>query len=197
MGMHKIAGCGLVAVAAALLAACGSSGGNATSPASSQTSGNTSVTGNASAGTTAVIAAHQLSGLGTVLVDQTGKTIYTPKQEASGTIRCTGSCLSFWFPVTVSTGNVPMHANGLTGTLGTIHRPDGKTQLSYNGRPLYTFRLDQAPGQAHGNNFTDSFGGTSFNWQAITAAGTPAGSGPSGATPSASTSQGSGYGNGY
>jgi predicted lipoprotein with Yx(FWY)xxD motif len=190
--MCRITVCGLAAAAAALLAACGSSGGNAASPASSSQTG-----GNTSAGTTAVITAHQLSGIGTVLVDQAGKTIYTPEQEASGTILCTGSCLSFWFPVTVTSASIPRHANGLTGVLGTIHRPDGKTQLTYNGKPLYTFRLDQAPGQVHGNNYTDSFGGTSFTWQALTAAGAPAGSGSSGATPSASTSQGSGYGNGY
>ncbi len=43
--------------------------------------------------------------------------------------------------------------------------PDGKTQLTYNGKPLYTFRLDTAAGQAHGNDFTDSFNDTRFTWQ--------------------------------
>jgi hypothetical protein len=41
--------------------------------------------------------------------------------------------------------------------------------------PGYTFRLDDAPGQVHGNNVTDSFGGQTFTWHAATAgAGTPA-----------------------
>ena len=59
-------------------------------------------------------------------------------------------------------------------------RPDGQTQLTYNGKPLYTFRLDVAPGQAHGNNFTDHFGSTSFTWRAITTSGSPAGTGQPG-----------------
>lgn len=186
---RKAAGCGLAAAAAALVAACGSAGGNAASPASGQTGAQPG------AGTAGVVAAHQLSGVGTVLVDRSGRTIYSPEQEASGTIRCTGGCLSFWFPVTVSSAPVPSHASGLAGVLGTVHRPDdGKTQLTYNGKPLYTFRLDQSPGQVHGNDFTDHFGGTSFTWQAVTASGTPGGSGQTGTSPSAGPSGGSGYG---
>jgi len=118
-----------------------------------------------------------------VLTDQAGKTLYTPEQEAGGAIKCTGSCLSFWFPVTMAKGVTPHATSGLTGTLSSIQRPDGGgLQLTYNGEPLYTFRLDNGPGQAHGNNFTDSFGGQSFRWHAATvsgAASTPAPGQPS------------------
>ena len=41
------------------------------------------------------------------------------------------------------------------------------------------FRLDQALGQARGNNF-DHFGIATFTWHAVTTAGTPASPGPSG-----------------
>jgi predicted lipoprotein with Yx(FWY)xxD motif len=179
---------GLAAVAAAgLLAACASSGG-AASPAS----GGNGQGPAAAAG--AVITARQLSGVGTVLANQAGKTIYSPEQEATRKILCTSSCLSFWFPVTVASAHVPRHASGIDGVLGTIRRPDdGKIQLTYNGKPLYTFRLDRAPGQVHGNNFHDSFGGTSFTWQAVTTTGGAERSpGPAGATPS-SAYPGSGY----
>jgi predicted lipoprotein with Yx(FWY)xxD motif len=91
----------------------------------------------------------------------------------NGNIKCTGSCLSFWFPVAASSPDPA--ASGLPGKLGTIHLPNGKTQLTYNGRPLYTFRLDTSPGQAHGNNYTDSFNGSTFTWQVVTASGKPAG----------------------
>jgi len=64
-------------------------------------------------------------------------------------------------------------SSGVAGPLGTIHRP-GLTQLTYNGKPLYTFRLDLVPGQAHGNDFTDHFGGTAFTWHALTTSGAPA-----------------------
>jgi secreted repeat protein with Y-X4-D motif len=55
-----------------------------------------------------------------------------------------------------------------------VRRPGGTTQLTYNGEPLYTFRLDQAPGQAHGNDFTDRFAGTTFTWHALTTSRTSA-----------------------
>jgi hypothetical protein len=97
--------------------------------------------------------------------------------------------------VTVTSATGLRAPGGLTGVLGTIHRhDDGRTQLTYNGRPLYTFKLDQSPGQARGSNFTDSFGGTSFTWQAVTASGAASGSG-GGAAPTG----GPGYmgGSGY
>ena len=177
---HGAAMTGLAA-ASMLAAACGSSGG--TTAASS---------GASSTAPTGVVSARQLSGVGAVLVTSSGMTIYTPKTpaEVNGNIKCTGSCLSFWFPVTTSSVNLP--SSGLPGKLGTIQLPDGTTQLTYNGRPLYTFRLDTAAGQAHGNNYTDSFNGTTFTWQVVTASGKPAGAGSPAPAPSYN-SQGGGY----
>jgi len=169
-----------LATAAALVAACGSSGGNtASSGASQSTSGN-----GTAASANATVSARQLSGIGTALVTRSGMTIYTPKTpaEMNGNIKCTGSCLSFWLPVTAS--SVKPDASGLPGKLGTIQLSDGKIQLTYNGRPLYTFRLDTAAGQAHGNNFHDSFNGTNFTWQVVTASGKPAGAGSPAPAPS-------------
>jgi predicted lipoprotein with Yx(FWY)xxD motif len=159
--------------AAALVAACGSSGG---STASSGTSGK--------AAPNTVVSARQLSGIGTVLVNSSGMTIYTPKEpvEVKGNVRCTGSCLSFWFPVKASSANPG--SDGLPGKLGTIHLPDGTAQLTYNGRPLYTFRLDTSAGQAHGNNFSDSFNGIRFTWQVVTASGKAGGAGSPAPAPS-------------
>jgi predicted lipoprotein with Yx(FWY)xxD motif len=121
-----------------------------------------------------MVSARKLPGVGTVLVSRSGRTLYSPQQEAHGKIMCTGSCLSFWFPLSAGTG-AARAPRGITGVLGTIHRPGGRTQLTYNGKPLYTFRLDLAPGQAHGNNFTDHFAGISFTWHAVTTNGSPAG----------------------
>ncbi|MGN6173269.1 MAG: COG4315 family predicted lipoprotein [Streptosporangiaceae bacterium] len=190
--LRRAALAGLAGAAAAIaLVACGGGG----SP------GGAGSTGGHAAANTAVVTIRHLAGLGTVLVSASGKTIYSPEQEARGQIQCTGGCLSFWFPVTV-TSTTGLHApSGLTGVLGTIHRhDDGRTQLTYNGRPLYTFRLDQSPGQARGSNFTDSFGGTSFTWQAVTASGAASGSGGGSApTGGAAPTGGPGYqgGSGY
>jgi len=169
------AGLGAVA-AAALVAACGGTGGiYGTSGGSAAGTAH-----HAPASHGAVISARTLPGVGTVLVDRSGKTLYSPQQEAHGTIMCTGGCLSFWFPVPATAG-ATVHAPAVvTGVLGTVHRPGGLTQLTYNGKPLYTFRLDQAPGQAQGNNFTDHFGAASFTWHAVTTSGAPTGTGQPG-----------------
>jgi predicted lipoprotein with Yx(FWY)xxD motif len=187
-GPRRVLGTGTavsgLAAAALLVAACGSPGGSAAGAGS----GNS---GSAAAAKSAV-STRQLSGIGTALVTSSGMTIYTPKTpaEGSGKIKCTGSCLSFWFPVTA--GSAHLASGGLPGQLGTIRRADdGKTQLTYNGKPLYTFRLDTAAGQAHGSNFTDMFSGTSFTWEVVTASGQAGGAGSP--APSPSYSYGSGY----
>jgi predicted lipoprotein with Yx(FWY)xxD motif len=182
------------AAAAVLLAACASAGGSTGSGSTTSTGSGTSGSGQrAAASHSMVVSTRNVPGIGTVLVSGSGKTLYSPQQEAHGKIMCTGACLSFWFPVSVRKGTAAGHPSGITGTLGTIHRQDdGVTQLTINGMPLYTFKLDQAAGQANGNNFTDHFGSASFTWHAITASGAPAGAGQGGGS-SGGYSGGSGY----
>jgi hypothetical protein len=61
-------------------------------------------------------------------------------------------------------------ASGVTGTLGTITRSDGSTQVTYDGHPLYTYVSDTAPGQAKGNGVNLS-GGV---WHEVTVTGAAA-----------------------
>jgi predicted lipoprotein with Yx(FWY)xxD motif len=154
----------------------------------------------ASASHGTVVSVRKLPGVGSVLVNGSGMTVYASQEEANGMIECTGSCLGFWIPVKASAAALH-NSSGVTGKLGTIHRPDdGMTQLTVNGKPLYTFRLDHAAGQAHGNNFSDNFGGTSFTWHAITASGAeaqPRGSGSSGGNSTPSSGSSGGYSGGY
>ena len=176
---------GLAAVAAAgLIAACGSTGTGGGSGA-----GGTGAAQGTAASRGTVIAVRKLPGVGTVLVDRSGKTLYSPQQEASGKIACTGGCLNFWLPVRVAAGTALRAPSGVTGVLGMVHRPGGMTQLTYDSRPLYTFRLDQAPGQVHGNNFTDHFAGTTFTWHALTASGASAQTGGQQGNPGGYSSQ--------
>lgn len=171
--------CGL-AGAAMLVTACGSSSTDLPSPRPDSTS---AAGGNSAAAKTA-LSARQLSGIGSALATSSGMTIYTPKTpaERNGNIKCTGSCLSFWIPVTSSSAR-PVSIS-LPGKLSTIHLPGGTTQVTYNGLPLYTFRLDTAAGQAHGNNFHDSFNGINFTWQVVTTSGKPPGPGSPAPAPS-------------
>lgn len=96
----------------------------------------------------------------TVLTTLKGKTLYSLSVEKHGKFICTGGCVATWKPLTVSAGTRP------TGPvkLGTIKRPDGKTQVTYKGLPLYTFMGDSRPGEANGEGLKDV--GT---WHATTA----------------------------
>jgi predicted lipoprotein with Yx(FWY)xxD motif len=166
------------AVAVVILAGCGSNGSSGSSDTAS---------GNA----TETVAVKQVDGVGNVLADSSGRTLYASDEETNGKILCTGTCSSFWTPLAAD--GTPTAAPGV-GQLGVIDRPDGTKQVTIDGRPLYTFTQD-SPGQAKGNDFSDEFGSQHFTWHAVMADGAMAGSAPgNGSTPGAGTSSGSGYG---
>lgn len=83
-----------------------------------------------------------------VLTDARGLTLYWFAPDSPAASRCTGSCAAYWPPVT----GHPRVGRGIPGTFGTIHRPGGGQQVTYDGHPLYTYVGDQGPGQANGNN---------------------------------------------
>ena len=144
--MNRTAPLSALAVLAALaLSACGSTSGHAKGGGSSATD---------------TVSLASVSGVGKVLVNSKGFALYSPVQEKSGTIRCTGSCTSIWVPLT--TKGSPSAPAGLQ--LGTVMRPDGKTQVTFKGKPLYLFAEDSSPKKVTGNGVSDNFGGKSFTW---------------------------------
>jgi len=105
--------------------------------------------------------------LGTIIVDAQGRTLYHLTSE-HGTIKCTGACAAAWPPVVAPKRGKPTLGPGLRASkLGTIKRPDGKVQVTYNKLPLYRYYLDQKPGQAKGEGVTLPPGA----WYAISPAG--------------------------
>ena len=119
-----------------------------------------------------------------VVTNSKGFTLYWFAPDTSTTLKCTGSCATFWPPV-----KGPVTAgSGVTGTLGTITRSDGTTQATYDGHPLYTFAGDKAPGQANGNGKNLSGG----LWYEMTVSGAKPAAG-AGASAAASTKGGYGY----
>ncbi len=84
----------------------------------------------------------------TVLTNANGLTLYWFAPDTPTSSKCTGSCATYWPPVTSN----PKAGPGVTGKLGTIKRPDGALQATYDGHPLYTYVGDSGPGQAYGNN---------------------------------------------
>jgi len=105
------------------------------------------------------VSAERIGGAGNVLVDSSNHALYTNDQE-HGMALCTGACLSFWTPLTVA--KAPQ-SGSLPGKLALAKRPDGKSQVTYDGKLLYTFAEDGA-GQVSGDGFTDAFGDRTFSW---------------------------------
>ena len=139
----------------------------------------------------ATISQRNIQGVGTVLVSQNGMTLYTPEQEADGHILCTAACTHFWQPVLLSKGaNSPTKGPGVSGKLGVVERPDGTKQVTFDGKPLYTFVEDGSPGDTKGNDFQDDFGGHRFSWQVVSVGKAPSANG------GGSQNHG-GYGGGY
>jgi predicted lipoprotein with Yx(FWY)xxD motif len=112
------------------------------------------------AGSTTV-SVKKIAGAGSVLVDSKGRALYRSDQEQNGMVLCTGACLSFWQPLTVS--GRPTKAKWLSGKLAVVRRPDGGRQVTYNGKLLYSFKLDTS-GKVSGDGFKDAFGGQTFRW---------------------------------
>jgi predicted lipoprotein with Yx(FWY)xxD motif len=99
------------------------------------------------AGTGVTLKTATIDGI-TVLTSANGYTLYRFAPDSPSASRCTGSCAVYWPPVT----GTPAAGPGVTtGKLGTIKRPGGATQVTYDGHPLYTYIGDNAPGQARGN----------------------------------------------
>ena len=175
----------LVAVGSAVaLAACGNNSGD--SGAATAAMG-----GSAGSGGSDTVSVDSLGNAGDVLVDSSGAALYTPAQEANGMIQCTsGECTAIWKPVTAS-GGKPTGPSDIQGELGTVKRPDGDTQMTFDGKPLYSF-TQEGPGEVTGDGFKDSFDGTNFTWHVVTPTGVSSGGSGGG---SSSSSSGSGYSN--
>jgi len=146
----------LAAVAAALLSACGAK----TNTPAAQTS---------STAPAVVVDARALSKLGTALVDGRGMTLYLNTKEKDGKIVCTGQCATNWPALTVPAGTTAMAGNGVRASLlGTVMRPDGTFEVTYNKWPLHMFAGDAAAGDTHGQGFAGI-------WFAVTTKGVAAG----------------------
>lgn len=107
------------------------------------------------------VSTKDLPGVGTVLVDTAGKTLYFTDSDSASAIKCTGECTSLWIPAPAP--NPAPQGNDL----GVVQRPEGTSQLTYQNKPLYTFTMDSQDKPASGNEAKDSFGGVDFTWHAV------------------------------
>jgi predicted lipoprotein with Yx(FWY)xxD motif len=140
---------GLAAIVLAV-AACASSSSSSSSPSAPSSS---PAVAPASSSAAAMVLFRKIHGRD-VLTNSNGLTLYWFGLDTSTTSKCTGTCATYWPPVPG-----PLIAGpGVTGRLGTITRPGGMVQATYDGHPLYTYVADTAPGQIKGNGIFGSGG---------------------------------------
>ncbi len=144
----------LVAVVALAIAGCGSS--DSSSSGSGGAYGGGESTAKHAASTTATttgapITVGSASGVGKVLVDSQGMTLYYFEKDQNGQSACYGACASAWPPL-LTEGKPVAGEGAMASKLGTTQRKDGTTQATYAGWPLYTFVEDKKPGEDNGTD---------------------------------------------
>jgi len=142
-------------VAAMVLGACGGDDDNSSSSSGTSTS---------SAQAASVVT--EQTDLGKILADGKDQTLYLFKKDTGTTSECSGACATDWPPLTVS-GSPTAGSGAEQSLVGTTQRSDGKTQVTYNGHPVYRFEGDQNPGDTAGQGLT-AFGAS---WYVLSPAG--------------------------
>jgi predicted lipoprotein with Yx(FWY)xxD motif len=142
----------LLAVLAAgvALAGCGGSSGGGSS---------------SSGGGSGTVKTAQVTGYGTALVTNAGKSVYVLSTDPPNGSKCAGACAKAWIPVTVS-GSASGGGDVDSSKLSTFKRKDGTTQVTYDQHALYT---DASPGATSGEGQAGE-GGT---WYLIAPSGQP------------------------
>ena len=128
-------------------------------------------------------------GSGLVLTGPSGMTLYTLSSDSNNGSVCTGGCLAAWPPLLVASGGTVTGPSGGSLTFSTFTRTDDSSvQASADGRPLYYFGGDSAPGQTNGEGIKGAGGVWHVASSAATSAANPA---PAAA---AAAAAGGGYG---
>jgi predicted lipoprotein with Yx(FWY)xxD motif len=152
--MKRLFAFGIVAAALAGIAVIAVGGGGASRAG---TTGSGYAAGGAANPARAATVSTRDTGLGTVLVDGRGRTLYLFEKDTPTRSSCNGACASIWPPLT-TTGAKSVAGGGLAAAkLGSVKRADGKTEVTYAGHPLYTYAGDAKPGDTRGQGL-DQFG---------------------------------------
>jgi predicted lipoprotein with Yx(FWY)xxD motif len=118
------------------------------------------------AGTAGTVVSTASTSLGRIVVNSGGRTLYVFSKDKNNKSACAGMCAKFWPPL-IAAGKPRASAGARASLLGTTKRADGRMQVTYNRRPLYTFVKDTKKGQTRGEGLT-AFGG---QWNAVSPAG--------------------------
>ena len=80
-------------------------------------------------------------GFGNILATRGRQALYFwTAEKRDFKVRCTGACARAWPPLIVRSAKaVPRKLTGIKGVFGTIRRPDGRLQVTWNRLPIYTY----------------------------------------------------------
>jgi predicted lipoprotein with Yx(FWY)xxD motif len=172
----------LGAAAVIALAACGGSSDSSSSKKTTTSTTKKSTATTAKGGSATAVVKTASTPLGTIVVTNDGKTVYT-LTSGGQQVPCSGACLQVWPAVTLPAGTTKATGTGVknVGTAAGGH-------VMINGAPVYTFAGDAGAGTTNGEGI-NSFGGT---WNVVKASGASSGGGGSTAT-TTKTGGGSGY----
>jgi predicted lipoprotein with Yx(FWY)xxD motif len=106
------------------------------------------------------------NGLGHVITDSHGRTLYLFAHDTRGKSTCYGKCARTW-PALVTRAKPRALSGARRALLGTTRRTDGRLQVTYRRHPLYYFAGDRRAGQTGGQGLA-AYGG---RWYAVSASG--------------------------
>lgn len=106
------------------------------------------------------VSVRTLPGLGPVLVDGQGRTLYMFPPDAGSRVTCTGGCAGTWPPLVIARGKKPAGGAGVNrAVLSTLADPNsGARIITYAGYPLYRYAGDVDAGTATGQALFNSGG---------------------------------------
>jgi predicted lipoprotein with Yx(FWY)xxD motif len=109
----------------------------------------------------------QTGPLGVVATDGSGRLLYRSDADRTDppTSNCAGPCAETWIPVVADPGQELELAGVKQDVVGRFQRPDGTTQLTLAGWPLYRYRDDDGSLETAGQNGADG------SWFVVTPTG--------------------------
>jgi predicted lipoprotein with Yx(FWY)xxD motif len=97
------------------------------------------------------VTTRSVSGLGRILVNSRGMTLYMFVPDKRKRVTCHSTCAAIWPPLRLPHGAKLAAAGGVKpALLGSDRDPAGGRVVTYHGWPLYTYLGDRKPGVASG-----------------------------------------------
>ncbi|HEY7522422.1 MAG TPA: hypothetical protein VH720_02020 [Candidatus Limnocylindrales bacterium] len=141
---------------ATVLAACSSGASSAPGSAAPTSAAPSEPAASPSGANSAAVVNLADTDLGMVLVDGQGRTLYAFTPDTNGESTCYDDCAANW-PALTTSGDVTPGEGLEADDFGTVARTDGTTQVTFYGKPLYTFANDAAPGDTNGQGVADKW----------------------------------------